>query len=872
MRARLPSLTGAAAPFRSAPNRRDLAACAIGIVLLGCLVAVDALLGDGESIAGAFVLPPLMVALSGSVQATTAVAVLAVVASVASGTWNGLWGDPEHEARSAVVLIGGALAIVGAVARWRALADARRLELLDGIGGIADGSLPLDQTLNRVTELIVPALADICLIDAIGSGGMTRMAVRAEGVPDPNLAEQRLRERQPSIPGYLQESGRGSRPASHFVPRADDAILRAIAHDEGPDLEFVRSLGVCSFVIVPLYARGRTLATLTLITTAHSGRAFAQRDVRFTEVMSGRIALALDNAGLFSDLESVERRLDAVMNLVDEAVIVHDSDARVVFANRAAARWLSRDDLDSLLDSPASALKAVRLLDEAGAPMGPTADVLARTAAPRERWSAVARVQRETGQESWAEIRYEPITGPGDEMLFGVTTVHDVTSIKRAEFATGVRSELAQLLDSVRDYRQTLQRIAEFAVPRFADICAVYMPAGERLEPAAIAHPDAGRAALVRRLQEEHPILIDDDRATSRVFREGEPALLEIDEGYLSRTSDAARAELLEALEVRSVLIVPLLAGAEVLGVMTYANRRDSRRFDSNDAALAAEIGARAGLAVENARLANEEAEIAELLQLGLRPASFPAMSGWDVASMYRSAGEVTQVGGDFYDAFRVDGGWLLAIGDVVGRGAAAASLTALARYTLRTAATLTNDAEQSLRRLHEAFVEHGRNELCSVALALLPDSGSDPAEVLVMSAGHPLPLHLSAGGRAVREVGSPGPLLGVFESPTWPVERVELAADDQLILYTDGVPEAKGTDERFGDERLRERVATATDPATTVRNVESALDEFCTSGGDDDAALVAIQRLPRLARSRAIEAGPRTASRKHDHELPAPG
>ena len=74
---------------------------------------------------------------------------------------------------------------MGAVARWRALADARRLELLDGIGGIADGSLPLDQTLNRVTELIVPALADICLIDAIGSGGMTRMAVRAEGVPGP---------------------------------------------------------------------------------------------------------------------------------------------------------------------------------------------------------------------------------------------------------------------------------------------------------------------------------------------------------------------------------------------------------------------------------------------------------------------------------------------------------------------------------------------------------------------------------------------------------------------------------------------------------------------------------------------------------------
>ena len=64
----------------------------------------------------------------------------------------------------------------------------------------------------------------------------------------------------------------------------------------------MRSLGVCSFVIVPLYARGRTLATLTLITTRHSGRSLERRDVRFAEVMSGRIALALDNAGLFSEI------------------------------------------------------------------------------------------------------------------------------------------------------------------------------------------------------------------------------------------------------------------------------------------------------------------------------------------------------------------------------------------------------------------------------------------------------------------------------------------------------------------------------------------------------------------------------------------
>jgi serine phosphatase RsbU (regulator of sigma subunit)/PAS domain-containing protein len=842
-------LTGVPSTFRERPDRRDLIEFAAGVALLGCLVVVDVLLGEDQSIAGAFVLPPLLLALSGSVRATTALALVALITAVASGGWNMQWGDAAHLARSAVVLLGGVIAVAAAVARRRALLDERRLELLNGIGAIADGTLPLDQTLDRLTRLVVPTLADICIVDAITVDGMSRLAVRSAGVPDRDRVEGRIRDRRPSVPAYLRESGRGGRPASHFVPRADDAALREIAHNAGEDLRFIRSLDVCSFMFVPLYARGRTLATLTLITTRHSGRSLGEADVRFAEVMSGRIALALDNAGLFSDLESVERRLDAVMNLIGEAVIVHDAEQRIVFANAAAARWFSSKSVAELLDSPEAALERVRFRDEAGTAMGPTSEVLVPSEAGEPR-SALLRVERPGADEAWAEVRFEPIRTTEGELLFGVTTVHDVTSIKRAEFAMTVLSETAGLLDSTRDLRLTLEAIAALAVPQFADFCSVHLPDEDGvLAVAAVAHFDADREQLVRRLQLEHPIRVGDDRATSVAFREGEPVLLEIDEDYLSRAGDDARGQLLRLLDVRSVLIVPLTAGGNVVGVLTYANHRESRRFDVTDAALGAEIGARAGLAVENARLTTEEAEIAELLQLGLRPTPLPVMSGWDVAAMYRSAGEVTEVGGDFYDAFRIDGGWVLAIGDVVGHGAAAASLTALARYTLRTAATVTNDAEEALRRLHEAISELGRNEMCSVALVVLPDCGDDTAEISVLSAGHPLPLHLSAGGRRVREVGTPGPLLGVFESPSWPSDRVSLEPGDQLILYTDGVPEAKGRDQRFGSARLRSSLSGSTDATSAVRSVETALDEFCPSGGEDDAALVAIQRLPRPAR-----------------------
>ena len=124
----------------------------------------------------------------------------------------------------------------------------------------------------------------------------------------------------------------------------------------------------------------------------------------------------------------------------------------------------------------------------------------------------------------------------------------------------------------------------------------------------------------------------------------------------------------------------------------------------------------------ERARLAEDRAEVARVLQRGLLPPALPSMRDWEAAAMYRPAGEVNEVGGDFYDAFAVGDGWMLAVGDVVGRGAAAASLTALARHTIRTAGTLTQDPLVALRLLDDALAERAGQALCTVAIALLPD------------------------------------------------------------------------------------------------------------------------------------------------------
>ncbi len=147
------------------------------------------------------------------------------------------------------------------------------------------------------------------------------------------------------------------------------------------------------------------------------------------------------------------------------------------------------------------------------------------------------------------------------------------------------------------------------------------------------------------------------------------------------------------------------------------------RRYRADDARFAWVLSGRVALALDNSglfadleRAEGARAEIAETLQRGLLPPPLPHIPGWSLAAMYRPAGAENEVGGDFYDAFRVAGGWMLVIGDVTGRGARAASITALARYTLRTAAQLTDDPLVALTTLNRALLARQDASLCSIA------------------------------------------------------------------------------------------------------------------------------------------------------------
>jgi sigma-B regulation protein RsbU (phosphoserine phosphatase) len=235
-------------------------------------------------------------------------------------------------------------------------------------------------------------------------------------------------------------------------------------------------------------------------------------------------------------------------------------------------------------------------------------------------------------------------------------------------------------------------------------------------------------------------------------------------------------------------------------------------------------------------------AHIARSLQNSLLPPSLPEINGYELAAAFRAMGAGYEVGGDFYDVFQLNHGrWALTLGDVVGKGSDAAVITALARYTLRAAAMHDPSPTAVLGTLNEAIHRQHPREFCTAVFASLdPDSGA----LEIALGGHPHPLLVSAKG-LVREVGNSSALLGPIEHWEGTSAPVVLERGDSLILFSDGLTEARRGAEFFGDERLVDLLsAEASLPLPNlVGLIESTVSDFAGTLADD-LAVLALRRL----------------------------
>jgi serine phosphatase RsbU (regulator of sigma subunit) len=288
-------------------------------------------------------------------------------------------------------------------------------------------------------------------------------------------------------------------------------------------------------------------------------------------------------------------------------------------------------------------------------------------------------------------------------------------------------------------------------------------------------------------------------------------------------------------------MIVPMTAG-RVIGTLTLSVT--GRAYDAQDVLVAADFGLRAGAAVENARLYRAASELARTLQTSLLPPHLPNVPGATLAAAFHPATQGLEVGGDFYDVFSTgEGQWYLVIGDVSGKGAEAAAVTALARYTLRTAAARRRSPSAILRWVGQAMLdqEAARGHFCTIACAHL-DLARTPARLTVSCGGHPLPALRRADG-SVEPLGVPGTLLGLLPEPELQDRGTDLRSGDTLVLYTDGLTEARAPFDMWGFEELAAavRAAPLDGPGGLVDSlVASALGDRVTPR--DDLAVLALK------------------------------
>ncbi|MER7762875.1 SpoIIE family protein phosphatase [Streptomyces sp. NPDC097619] len=396
-------------------------------------------------------------------------------------------------------------------------------------------------------------------------------------------------------------------------------------------------------------------------------------------------------------------------------------------------------------------------------------------------------------------------------------------------------------LTAGRDAAEALQRLADSCTPKLGPLCAVDIVENGRVRRIATAAPTSEARDLLASHASRHGA----DPVVARVLAGG--------------TSEIARRAPTgpgpwQELGITGYLCIPLLDLDRAFGTLTLLST-EGHAFDGHTVALAEELARRAASAARNALQYTHRHALARDLQAGLLLPDLPKVPGADVATHYHPAGEGLDIGGDFYDVFPLEHGrWAFLLGDVCGRGAHAATTTALVRHTARAVAHLLPGPEEVVTAVNRALTNrpesHGTGFVTLVYGQLTRTPGG--LDVELVRAGHTPPLHVDARG-TVRPVTSPGLLLGITTDPAVSGRRLHLAPGESLVLYTDGITEARGADgEQFEEDRLTAALAgaaRATAGTLTAREVIDtvvrAVDDH--TGGrhpDDDQAVLVLTAL----------------------------
>ena len=614
--------------------------------------------------------------------------------------------------------------------------------------------------------------------------------------------------------------------------------------------------GVASTISVVIRGHGVGVMGAASLTR----REFAEYDVDFFEAVANVIGAAWGRADAEADLRAERERLNLALDAgrmgtwhwdMASGVLMWSETMEAIFGletgtfGRRLDDWLALvdpEDRDAVLRSftealdrphddiieqrvlrPDGAVRCVEaiarvLRDETGHPtgmIGVATDVTDRKEAEKER---ARLLEREREARADAEAAQETF-----------------------EFLASASALLAESLD----YRSTLARVARLGIPRLADWCSVEVPDDEHQDVEfVVAHADSDKVELAHELRRRFPPDPRDPHGVAAVMRTARTELLHItDDQLAANTRGDEHLAMLRHLGLRAAMIVPLIARGRTIGALSFLSESDRDHTDE-DVRLAEELARRAAIAIDNARLYRDRSHVARTLQESLLPPRLPKIPGIEIAARYRFAGEGNEIGGDFYDLFETgDGAWAIVVGDACGKGPEAAALTGLARHSIRAAAVGERIPSRVLALLNESILgQVTDNRFLTAAYARL-EPGEGTARMIVACGGHPPPMVLRPSG-VVDVLHSTGTLVGILPEADFTDECIELGAGDAVVLYTDGVVEARRGDDIFGEDRLRGLLQTCTryDARGVANAVRQAVADFQPGVPHDDMAILVLR------------------------------
>ena len=539
---------------------------------------------------------------------------------------------------------------------------------------------------------------------------------------------------------------------------------------------------------------------------------------------------------------------ESLLDALPDTVVVADAEGRVAYVN-AAVRTLLGHDPAALLGRPLEVLMPERFRGAHGAGFSRF-----RVTGEGELVGATTQVPalHAGGWEIAIDLtlaRLDPSPGAGPDGAVVVAVLRDAATTILLERQLQVSRYLAATLrvtaalTEAADGDVAFQRLLPTLCTELDWDAAVLWEADEH--SGRLVHAGTWTAVDV-----EVPALRAETR---RSFGRGEglpglvrqtrvPVVVEDlwdDPRFLRR--EAARAD-----DVRTGVAFPVLHGESVLGVCELFSRTQ-RAVPPELTEVLAHAGRQIGQFLGRLRAESEMRSLAETLQRSLLPSHLPSVPGLELASRYRAGGGSALVGGDTYDVMPLpDGRWMALVADVCGTGADAAALTALTRHTAR-AASAAGCPAAVLAAVNTALLhEQGAGPLRFVtAVCLVLEHGPGGRRAGISVAGHPPPLLRTADGRVVA-LGSPAAPLGVDGDTVFTDHAVDLPRGSTLLLYTDGVTEARDdAGEQLGEERLLRLLAdpSCTTAEATVAAVAAAVEAQVAGSRHqaDDMALLAL-------------------------------